>query len=298
MRFVVLGSTGMLGSEVTRVAKEASLDCVEVSRGEGIRFDATIQTFSELAEKLNLSAEDYVVNCIGWIPQKATDNPSGDAILAHALNERLPSEINESSRSLGFGWVQIATDCVFSGEKGDYLESSPKDALDLYGLSKIAGEQHSSHAMQIRCSIVGPDYRSPSGLYSWFLSRARTGNAVEGFRNHLWNGVSTTAFARLAVGFALAGLKSPLKLHWLPVGSVSKFKLLTLFALNQGFVENFVIEGLAPETVNRTLATLYPSKNVELWKIAGYDKTPTIEELVAEFVSQDKNRGHDEHHSD
>lgn len=288
----------MLGSEVTRVAKESGLDCIEVSRGSGIRFDATIQAFGELAEKLHLSEEDYVVNCIGWIPQKSTENPSEDAILAHALNERLPSQINESSRSFGFGWVQITTDCVFSGEKGDYLESSPKDASDLYGLSKIAGEQHSSNAMQIRCSIVGPDYRSTSGLYSWFLSRARMGKVVEGYRNHLWNGVSTTAFARLAVGFALSGLKSPLELHWLPVGFVSKFELLTLFSMNQDFEENLVIQGLAPVTLNRTLATQYPSKNIELWKIAGYNRIPTIEELVAELVSQDKNRGHHEQHSD
>jgi dTDP-4-dehydrorhamnose reductase len=32
MRFIVLGSSGMLGSELSRVAKHAGLDVVEISR--------------------------------------------------------------------------------------------------------------------------------------------------------------------------------------------------------------------------------------------------------------------------
>lgn len=298
MKFVVLGSTGMLGSEVARVAKERGLNCIEVSRFEGIHFDTTLQSFDVLAKSLNLSAADYVVNCIGWIPQKSLGDPNSDGALAHALNEQLPNQIDQSAKSLGFGWVQIATDCVFSGVSGGYAEPSPKDASDLYGLTKIAGEKHSSSAMQIRCSIIGPDDRTNSGLYSWFLSQARSGTAVTGYNNHLWNGVSTTAFARLAVGLALAGARVPFASHWLPIGTVTKFELLRLFAACLGYAPDSVVEGVGPRDVDRTLSTLEPSKNLELWRIAGYEEIPTIQELVAEFVTQDKNRGLNEQHSD
>jgi dTDP-4-dehydrorhamnose reductase len=296
MKFVVLGSTGMLGSEVARVAKERGLDCIEVSRHEGTRFDITLQSFHELAITLDLSATDYVVNCIGWIPQKSLGDPSSDEILAHTLNEQLPNQIDECAKTLGFRWVQIATDCVFSGATGGYVESSPKDASDLYGLTKIAGENCSSSAMQIRSSVVGPDNRTNSGLYSWFLSQVNSSKVATGYRNHLWNGVSTTAFARLAVGLALAGVRGPFAAHWLPIGVVTKLELLRLFAANLGHSPDSVVEGVGLGDVDRTLSTLEPSKNLQLWRIAGYEEIPTIEELVAEFISHDQNRGLDEQH--
>ena len=37
-------------------------------------------------------------------------------------------------------YIQIGTDCVFSGKDGGYVEDSFMDAEDLYGKSKIVGE--------------------------------------------------------------------------------------------------------------------------------------------------------------
>jgi dTDP-4-dehydrorhamnose reductase len=51
--------------------------------------------------------------------------------------------------------IQIATDCVFSGSNGSYLETDPHDATDVYGKTKSDGEIESSAVMQLRCSIIG-----------------------------------------------------------------------------------------------------------------------------------------------
>lgn len=290
MRLIVLGSTGMLGSEVARVAKTLGVYQVEVSRNEGIRFDAASTSFEDLAKSLHLSEADYLVNCIGWIPQKASISESADEDAAWLLNTELPRQINNAALMQGFQWIQIGTDCVFSGSSGGYSETSTKDATDLYGLSKAEGEELSSQAMIIRSSIIGPDNRTRAGLYSWFKGEVADGRKVTGFSNHLWNGVSTTAFARLAIGLAQAGRKHPFAAHWIPANSISKLEILELFAKNLGAPPGSVQAGEATWAIDRTLATNDAEFNLELWNLAGYEAPPSIEELVAELVSSDRGK--------
>jgi dTDP-4-dehydrorhamnose reductase len=280
----------MLGSEVVRVAKKSRCEVIEVSRTEGLTFDAETTSFDDLAKSLGLCATDYLINCIGWIPQKSTGDATEDRRLAQLLNVILPDQINQSAEVLGFSWIQIGTDCVFDGREGSYTEASPKNAQDLYGASKISGELLSNRAMIIRASIIGADRRTNAGLYAWFLGQLSAGKVVTGYRNHLWNGVSTTAFARLAVGVAKKGRIGSIDAHWLPRDVVSKYTLLGLFAKKHGYSRESVIPGLGAVAIDRTLATDDVLRNAEFWQIAGYQDVPSVEELVAELVQEDLNQ--------
>ena len=287
MRVVVLGATGMLGSEVVRICKLSDFETIEVSRTGNIVFDFPSESFGDLSCRLDLGTDDFVVNCIGWIPQRSSGDNSTDQFLAMHLNVELPRQIDRSARKRGFQWIQIATDCVFSGISGSYMEDSPKDAEDLYGLTKIAGELESTTAMQIRASIIGPDNLRNAGLYAWFKSAIDSDGKVIGFTNQIWNGVSTTAFARLVVGLVMTAARDSFALHWSPSDAVSKFELLNLFAKHLALPPDSVEPGLAAVSGNRTLTTKFPSRNLELWSLAGYERVPTIEELVAELVESD-----------
>ena len=289
-RFIALGSSGMLGSEISRVAKEKNLNLLEVSRAGEISFDAESESFDHFAERINLTSNDWLVNCVGWIPQKATKDAEENIRVATLLNTKLPEEISQSREKLGFNWIQIATDCVFKGDRGNYQEYDAKDGDDLYGVSKIAGEKLSVGALQIRCSIVGPDKKTNSGLYSWFKSAIRD-RTVRGFSNHRWNGVTSTAFARLAVAIFEHDLRTPLDQHWVPKDQVSKYELLELFADQLGYEKSRVEEFQTETTIDRTLATRSQETNKRLWKLAGYESIPSIEELFQEFIEIDKQLG-------
>jgi len=289
-RLVVLGATGMLGSEVVRVAKLDSLQVVAISRSSEVPFEAELMEFEQVARKLGLSESDWLVNCIGWIPQKSSGNKNKDRRLARLLNTSLPAQISKAKAQLGFNWIQIATDCVFKGDRGDYSESDTKDASDLYGLSKIAGEELSKEAIQIRCSIVGRDTRTSSGIYSWFKSAASKG-PVNGYVNQHWNGVSTTAFARMSIGMLKNDWTTPVSQHWLPSGAVNKFELLELFAKSLGLRPSKVDPVQAVDSLNRILVTQDQSACDSLWKLAGYSTAPSIDELCQEFIAADRKLG-------
>lgn len=288
MRFLVLGSTGMLGSELVRVAKLNGLDVVATSREQAPRFDAFSQSFPDFANQIELSEHDIVVNAIGWIPQKASGDLLVDQRNADQLNNCLVAGISSAQQSIGFRWVQIGTDCVFSGTSGRYSETSMKDARDLYGRSKIEGEAHCGSAILVRSSIIGPDHRSNAGLYAWFKSQLGKAT-IPGYQNHLWNGVTTTAFAKLTVGLAKSDIRQMLQ-HWVPSDVVSKAELLALFAEKLGFSGDAVkfTENLIE--VDRSLITNNQDQNHQLWRLAGYDGVPTISELVSEMVEVDLSR--------
>jgi dTDP-4-dehydrorhamnose reductase len=279
----------MLGSELSRVANEAGLEVLEISRSGSIRFDAASQRFTDFSKQIRIEEDDFLVNAVGWIPQKSSGNASRDAESAHLLNTELIEDISRASAEIGFRWLQIGTDCVYSGDRGGYSEDSEKDAKDLYGASKISGERYCSEALLVRCSIIGPEYNSTFGLYSWFKSASKSGT-VKGFQNHIWNGVTTNVFAKLAVGLSQSDLRS-CNQHFVPNSQVSKFELLRLFAEGLNLPKRVVEPFAAPEPVNRTLRTLNQDQNLRLWKLAGYDLIPDIDLFVREMIQVDSERG-------
>lgn len=286
MRVVVLGATGMLGQAVKKESLAVGLEVVEVSRTTGVRWDYFESDFVSLAVAIGLTKSDVLINCIGWIPQKSSGSKQQDERDALALNVELIREIQVSQEVIGFNWVQIVTDCVFSGDTGLYSEQSPFDPVDLYGETKSLGESLMPGAMRIRSSIVGPDRINRSGLFEWFRNQASNAT-VQGFSDHFWNGVSTKAFGRLVAGLSSQPKVLPGVQHWVPRDWISKGGLLGIFRaeLDRGDLAVQVLE--TGRRSNRVLTTVNPKANAELWAIAGYERIPSIEELASEFILED-----------
>jgi dTDP-4-dehydrorhamnose reductase len=292
MKTVVLGASGMLGQAVAQIASKTEPEITQVSRSQGYRWDAHLESFSSLAKNLSLEQSDWLVNCVGWIPQKAKGNLAQDSSDAKRLNSGLPAEISAEKASLGFGWIQIATDCVFRGDKGPYGESAIQDAGDLYGSTKIKGESSSHGAILIRCSIIGPDENQRSGLFEWFRSLPHDAE-VSGYTNHLWNGVSTLVFSKLSAGIIGSDRRHPVRHHLVPLGHASKYELLCLFKELTGRSDVRIVPTRAKQSVDRRLITEQPALNEELWGLAGYSRAQTIEEMCEELVAFDKERTSD-----
>lgn len=282
---IVLGSSGMLGQEVVRVFANAGLPHLAFSRQPESKkfFDFNDQSSDEISRILSISEGAYVINCIGWIPQRGSGSPDADKDNAWKLNVRLPKMLEELSEKKSVRVIQVATDCVFDGLRGNYSESDIPNADDVYGKSKIAGEASQPSAMRIRCSIIGQDRNSNAGLFSWYKSQPRE-NSVSGYDNHFWNGVTTNALAKLFLGIIRddvfhAGLQ-----HWIPLDTVSKFELLSAFKHVLGGDSATVLQGQGPSSVNRTLSTNNLSVSDQYWGSAGYGRAPSVSTLVEELV--------------
>ena len=284
-KILVLGGTGMLGSQVIRALKESSHDVIETARKHSdiatrIEFVAGQSKLSELTSVIdNL---DYVINCIGVIKPYISDNNSHQIENAIKINALFPHELMHDSLNKGYKVIQIATDCVYSGRVGNYSESDEFDALDVYGKSKSLGEVKSDKFMNLRCSIIGPEMGRSTSLWEWVVNQESKAQ-INGFINHNWNGLTTYAFGRICSGIIsndhfIAGTS-----HLVPADKVNKYELLNLIASKSLRTDLRIKKIEAPISVDRTLRTNLPNVNEKLWKCAGYNQVPSISELIGEI---------------
>ena len=245
--------------------------------GEILFFDPIKDNFADLCKIVN---PNFVINCIGAIKPTIT-NKNESINNAISINSLFPLEISKTAIDLDFNYIQIGTDCVFSGSKGNYSELSMTDATDVYGKTKIVGEVTSANKALIRSSIVGPETGNGKSLLNWFL---RTEDLeVNGFTDHEWNGVTTLNFAKIVLGLTKNQNKNIKLQHLIPNDKVNKFELLLLF--QEYFSKQIKINEAISETkVDRTLKTNNLRTNDELWKLGGYQKIPSVRENISELA--------------
>lgn len=286
-KLFVMGAAGMLGERVSATARLSGLKVIALDRKFADFGCDSLDLLDSRFTSIGAARGDYVVNCIGWIPQKTSGSTSNDVVEAVLSNVVVPAKLNRVCENLGMTLIQIATDCVFDGRAGNYSEDSGADANDLYGRTKILGETIRANQITVRCSIVGISSNG-SGLINWFTSQEK-GSEIEGYANHLWNGVTTNAFSKLVVGIVKNEIRDSFLQHWIPLDSLSKFDLLKLAQRYSGRIDIRIKESETFAPRDMTLATLRPEQNSELWRLAGYGKVPVLEELVAEmFESGDE----------
>ncbi len=201
------------------------------------------------------------------------------------MNAVFPHRLAQAAATCGASVLQIATDCVFSGRAGGYLESSPHDALDVYGKTKSLGEVVGRHVHHLRTSIVGPE-RGPSraSLLEWFLHHPLA-SAVQGFTTHRWNGVTTLHFARICDAAIRTGIKLPNCHHLVPADAVSKHEMLVLFARAFNRLDLTIEARPTSPLIDRTLRTRDVELGRELWRAAGYPEPPTVAEMIDELAA-------------
>lgn len=284
---LVLGASGMLGSMVTRyLSEQEDLRVVGTTRDFHFReqmptksgwryFDADNRVDSY---KETFDGADWIINCIGVIKPKIDEKNSYSIENSIKTNSLFPHKL---ARNTDIKIVSILTDCVYTGLTGNYTESSPHDALDVYGKTKSLGEVTAPNVCNLRCSIIGPEKGTQYSLLEWFLHQQKDA-VINGYTNHLWNGITTHAFAKICYGIINNGV-FPLMQHIVPANTTHKDTLLRDIAFTYCREDVRINSVEATVAVNRTLKTEETYHNKLLWELAGYKHIPTIPMLLAEM---------------
>jgi dTDP-4-dehydrorhamnose reductase len=294
MRILVLGGTGMLGHMVASYLAKHTKHQIHAT----FRREIDVSEFPNLGKiswwtlditKDNLGSWkfanfDYIINCIGVIKPKISDTSPCDIRTAININAVFPYELAEWSYTNDTKVIQIATDCVFSGDRCEsnglgYLESSPHTPQDIYGKTKSLGEVKGyPNFHNLRCSIIGPEWGTKNSLFEWI--RHSAGSKVTGYKNHLWNGLTTLHFAKICAGIINHNLELPELAHVLPINYISKADLIQEVA--KRFKLQISVRKKLVDPCNRRLAS-EDFTWVKLWKAAGYPEIPTVEQMIMEL---------------
>ncbi|MDR3746149.1 MAG: dTDP-4-dehydrorhamnose reductase [Acidobacteriaceae bacterium] len=132
-RILITGECGQVGEALRRTLAplgeiySPTLDVLDLTDTDSIR--KIVREFHPR----------WIVNAAA---HTAVDKAESEPDLAFAINATAPKVLAEEARSLGAGMVHYSTDYVFNGtKKTPYVESDATGPLNVYGSSKLAGEQ-------------------------------------------------------------------------------------------------------------------------------------------------------------
>ncbi len=111
------------------------------------------------------------------------------------MNSLFPHRLAQACGAAQARLIHISTDCVFSGQRGNYSEDNITDAEDLYGRTKALGEVDYGNNLTIRTSMIGRELQGSHGLIEWFLGQQ--GKTVRGFKRAIFSGFTTNALAKI-----------------------------------------------------------------------------------------------------
>lgn len=224
MKILVLGASGMAGHLITIYLKEVGHDVTAFTRRvfpwcKNIIGDA--KDLELLKSVIEQGDFDAVINAIGILNRDAEDNKS-DAVL---LNSLLPHYLSKTTENSKTRIIHMSTDCVFSGKKGGYSETSLRDGESFYDRTKALGELENDKDLTFRQSIIGPDINPNGiGLFNWFMQQD---TAIQGYSKAIWTGVTTLTLAK-AMNQALMSNLSGLY-NLVNNETITKFDLLRVF---------------------------------------------------------------------
>ncbi len=295
----LVGASGMLGSmildvlsrdgelKVLATVRDPQVAATARSRFPGVEWRLLdVERDDAEAVRRAVAGASWVINAIGKTKPYIHDDNAAEVECALRVNAQFPFVLARAAEREGARVLQIATDCVFSGLAGHYVESSKHDALDVYGKSKSMGEVPLPNVMHLRCSIIGPEPKVFVMLLDWFR-RQKQGAQLTGYSNHFWNGVTTYQYARLCQGIMRGDLFAAKVQHVVPQGAVSKADLLECFKTNYKRPDIGIAYKEVVPVVDRTLNTERQEQNGALWQAAGYRAIPTIPDMVAELARFD-----------
>ena len=133
MKTILFGRNGQLGSELQRVLAPlgdvAAVDYQEID----------LQNDSAVEEFIRSQSPSVIVNASAYT---AVDRAEQEQELAFQVNGRAPELMANLALELKAAFIHVSTDYVFDGTLGrPYMETDRPNPLNIYGKSKLAGEQ-------------------------------------------------------------------------------------------------------------------------------------------------------------
>ena len=133
LRILITGGSGQVGH-----CLKAQLEgCAELSVPDSSALN--IADRHSVRQAVETFRPDYIINAAAYT---AVDKAEGDTGRAFAVNRDGARHLAEAAEAAGAAMLHISTDYVFDGAGGaPYDEAAPTAPQNIYGASKLAGEQ-------------------------------------------------------------------------------------------------------------------------------------------------------------
>lgn len=267
-RFLVTGSSGMLGKDICEVLFRSKEFLVfGIDRVINPHFPQSQQIIGNLTDYMFLSKAlndlkpQAIIHCAAIVNVDDCESNRNMADTLHRdVSRILATYMKPSTR-----FIYISTDSVFDGEKGDYKETDIPNPINYYAKSKREGEiavlANNPNSVIIRTNIYGFNHVPKKSLVEWAIKNLEQQQTITGFTDVYFNPVYTKELARfineLVNKVEFAGI-----LNVASQAGWSKYDFLVQLAETFQYDTNLVKKGSvnnvnfsAPRPLNTTLNT-------------------------------------------
>lgn len=145
MRWLVTGSTGMLGTDLMETLRRRGYDVRGTTR-------ASVDLGDPDAVRELVEGFDVVANCAAWTAVDDAESHEAEALQVNAV---VPDLLARAVAESGGRLVHVSTDYVFDGTAhSPYAEDAPTAPASAYGRTKAAGEEAVRAALPDRHLVV------------------------------------------------------------------------------------------------------------------------------------------------
>ena len=275
MKILILGADGMIGHKIAQSLedfelilasrKSISSKSIGILKGKMVLHNLITDSLDLL---LDSTTPDIIINCAGITTRRGVeDNIVNTGLLNSELPHKLDSWASLNSKKL----IHFSTDCVFSGNRGNYLDNDFADADDIYGKSKALGEVDSPNTLTLRCSMIGRELYNFTELFEWL--KKNKNKKIEGYSKVFYSGITTVRMGKILNQI----LKKNLNLsgiYNISSTPISKFDLLV--KLSNAFNLNVDVK---QNINNKSNKVLISEKFTEITGIY----PPNWDDLISEF---------------
>jgi len=239
------------------------------------------------------SKPDWIVHCAA---ASDVDDCEREPETAFRLNRDMARLVAQAARDAEVRFIHISTDAVFDGARGDYSESDPANPINIYGQSKLEGEQAvmevNPEALVVRTNFYGWSALPGKGLAEWFLANLESGDDCYGFSDISIAPILVTDLADLLLRMLQKGLQGPYHVPGAECVSKHEFgvRLAKTFDLNSDGIRSASVQ-MAGLRAPRAHRLCLRGEKVE--QDLGI-RLPSLDEGLDRFMAQ-RESGYSEH---
>jgi dTDP-4-dehydrorhamnose reductase len=282
MSILVLGATGLIGNRLVRTLSEdfdvfgttrqlkfSNQKFYQLLKKENWLINTDPKKMFEIEAKIKKLKPNVIVNCLGITKQKAEAFDLQECVTVNAL---FPHQLSTICRELDIRLIHLSTDCVFSGQKGNYTEDDIPDPIDTYGRTKVLGDLLNTQDLTIRTSFVGREISSFMNLFEWAIRNKN--KKIQAYPNAIYSGLTTLTLSQI-IKTIIVEHPTLFGLWHISSEPVSKYELLS--NLNKELALKIDIQKDESFICDRSL-------NSDSFRKKTLIKIPNWSEMIKEFI--------------
>lgn len=202
MRLLITGSNGLLGQKIVKLCLKRGTEFLATSQGENRNSKCPSERYASMditkEEEIARVFDSYQpTHVIHTAAMTNVDQCESDPENCERINVTGTRYLFEASQKCQAHFELLSTDFVFDGEKGNYTETDPVNALSVYAQSKVDAENLLLNSAYTNWSIARTiivygiaENMSRTNIVLWAREALKAGNELkivdDQFRSPTW----------------------------------------------------------------------------------------------------------------